>query len=67
MYCAGYLDHLPFPGYPSTKHYIWATMFQFLSAKVATKALKTVCSTGFLVSYGGGHFVTVVGSNCFAK
>ncbi len=30
----------------ATKHYVWATRFQFLGAAVATKALKYVCSTG---------------------
>ncbi len=28
-----------------TKHYEWATRFQFLGAQVATKAPKSVCST----------------------
>ncbi len=29
----------------TTKHYVWATRFQFLGAQVATKALKFMCST----------------------
>ncbi len=28
----------------ATKHYVWATRFQFLGAQVATKALKSMCS-----------------------
>ncbi len=31
----------------ATKHYVWAIRFQFLGAKVANKALKSVCSTAF--------------------
>ncbi len=31
----------------TTKHYVGATRFQFLGAQVATKALKSVCSTDF--------------------
>ncbi len=29
----------------ATKHYVCATKYQFLGAQVATKALKSVCST----------------------
>ncbi len=29
----------------ATKQYVWATRFQFLGAQVATKALKSVCSS----------------------
>ncbi len=29
----------------ATKHYMWATSFKFLGAQVATKALKSICST----------------------
>ncbi len=31
----------------ATKHYLWATRFQFLWSIVTTKALKSICSTGY--------------------
>ncbi len=37
----------------ATKHYVWATMFQLLGAQVASKALKSVCTT-YLSLYAAG-------------
>ncbi len=31
----------------ATKYYVWVTRFQFLGAQVATKALKSICSTEY--------------------
>ncbi len=39
------IDHQGDPPIWATKHYVWATLFQFLGALVATKALQSVCST----------------------
>ncbi len=46
----------------ATKHYVWATVFQFLGAQVATKELKSVCSNELnyskvcVLRNGGGNW-----------
>ncbi len=35
----------------ATKYYVWATMFQFLGAQVATKDLKSVWSSDIALIY----------------
>ncbi len=49
---------LAHPGDPSLvdyQHYVWANMFHFLGAQVATIPLKSVCSTGNDILEHGVH------------
>ncbi len=44
----------------ATKHYVWATRIQVLGAQVATKALKSVCSTVTYLATNVRHVNKVV-------
>ncbi len=42
------LAHIADPSLVDYQHYVWANMFQFLGAQVATIPLTSVCSTDTL-------------------
>ncbi len=44
------LAHPVDPSLADYQHYVWANMFQFLGAQVATIPLKSVCSTAKAVT-----------------
>ncbi len=47
--------HIGDPSLVDYQHYVWANMFQFLGAQVATIPLKSVCCTCTIIATVAQH------------